>query len=490
MSVLGKRFGILLVLLVFYTVNSFSQERFGISNSMYSGITGAWLNPACLASSPFKWDFNILTAHSYFDNNYLYLYPTNIPDFVADHGKTSIKIDNTWNRYLGISSKYMIENKEYNSWRKNFYLKALVQGPSLMVNIKKWSFALTTAARAEASLTRLHKTGAKLLFEGINYDSMHNIDVAIPKFRVNAMIWDEIGISVARKIKQDKGYLIKGGITIKHIKGFAGAYILNKEIKLSVPNDKDIYFENINTKYGYAINEDDVLRQTGGGKSIDIGIVVEKKILKNKYQCPNFCDKKLELQYSWKLGFSLIDIGYIRFNNSAETYRINDRSDIWYNITGVKGDGIDGFDSIIGAHFNNGQLLVPTGTKFTMFLPWAASFQFDYNIGYNFYVNGTWVQRIPHFGLPGIDRANTISITPRYELRRIGLAVPVVFYQYLWPRIGLVFRLNNFLVIGTDKLGAFTGYRLSGEDIYVALKINELKKCKKSKKKRKTAPSF
>jgi len=508
-SAIRKQISILLLLLLFNEVNAFSQERFGISNSMYSGITSASLNPAYLAGSPYKWDLNILTAHLYLDNNYLYLYPTNIPDLIADQGSTSIKnngtlnqplivslplisikIDNIFNSYSNINSKYIIKDKRYNSWRKNFYVKTLVQTPSLMINVKKWSFALITATRAEASFTRFHKIGANLLFEGVNYDPINNIDVSIPKFRINAMIWDEIGVSVARKIKQENGYLIEGGITIKHVRGFGAAYILNKEIKLSIPNAKDIYIENIDTKFGYAFDAGNTLRTIGSGKSIDVGIAIEKKILKNKYQCPNFCNKKFELQYSWKLGFSLIDIGYIRFNNSAKIYHINGRSDMWYNIVGIKGHGIGWYDSIMGAHFNNGQLLAPIGTKFTMFLPWAASVQFDYNIGYNFYVNGTLIQRIPHFGLPGIDRVNTISITPSYELRKLGFAVPVVFYQYLWPRIGLALRLNNFLIIGTDKLGAFTGKRLSGEDIYVILKINNLKKCKTSKKKRKTAPSF
>jgi hypothetical protein len=458
---------------------SFSQERFGISNSIYAGITNNWLNPAFMVNSPYKWDINVAMVHSYADNNYLYLYQTNIPDLAKDKGKTEIIIDNLWNSKKGNYSKYMLVNKERNSWRKNVYAGVIVQGPSLMFNIKKWTFSFQEALRASASVTRLHKTCADFVFEGQTYNPYQNIDITIPKVRANAMVWDEIGVSAAREVYVRKDYHVKGGITLKHLDGLAAAFILNDNIQIYVPNDSDMYFNNVTATYGYAFNEDDynnsdngIYHRKGNGFSTDIGITLEKKTLSNKYQCPNFCNKKLELQYAWKLGFSLIDIGYVRFKKDAKTFFIDNKSDKWYDIDDIKTDDMDGIDSLLSDHFNKNPFPVATKTRFSMFLPWAASLQFDYNLGYNFYVNGTWVQRIPHFGLPGIDRANSIAITPRFDQRRIGIALPIVFHQYLWPRIGLALRLNNFLVVGTDKLGAFAGNRLSGADIYVILKIN------------------
>ena len=450
---------------------------------MYAGITGNWLNPAFMANSPFRWDFNIVTAHSYLDNNYVYIFQTNIPDYVADNGKTKLVVNNAWERYQGMSSKYMLENKEQNNWRKNVYETALVQGPSVMFNVKKWTFGFITAARSAVSLTRLHETTAKLAFEGMTYDPLHNMDIDVPKFRVNGMVWDEFGISVAREIKKDRDITIKAGITLKHLNAFAGAYFLHKNSQLYIPNDSDIYFKTVNAKYGYAINEENFPTSEGRGKSMDIGVTFEKKSLTNSYQCPNFCNKKLELQYSWKLGISLIDIGYVRFKKDAQTFAIDNKSDYWKSFSHLQVDDMGGFDSTLGQHFDNSIAPTIIATKFTMLTPWAASVQFDYNAGYNIYVNATWVQRIPHFGLPGVDRANTIAITPHYELRRFGVAIPIIMYQYLWPRIGLAFRLNNFLVVGTDKLGAFLGHRLSGEDIYIALKLNVLRKCNKKKSK-------
>lgn len=472
-------------ILFLISARTFSQERYGISNSMYAGITGSWLNPAFIASSPYRWDFNIVTLHSYLDNNYVYVFQTNVPDYVADNGNTKLVVNNAWDRYQGKSSKYMLENKEKNNWRKNIYENTLIQGPSLMFNFKKWTFGVITDGRAAVSLTRLHKTCAKLAFEGLTYDPLQNIDIDVPKFRLNGMVWDEIGISVAREIIKDRDMTIKAGVTLKHLNAFAGAYLLHKKSTLYVPNDSDLFFKNVDAKYGYALNQEDgkFLTSTGKGISMDIGVTFEKKTLKNSYQCPNFCNKKLELQYNWKLGISLIDIGYVRFKEKAQTFSIDNKSNYWFNFSNLKIDDLGGFDSTLSQHFDGNPVPTVTGTNFTMLTPWAASVQFDYNVGYNVFVNATWVQRIPHFGLPGVDRANTIAITPHYELRRFGVAMPIIMYQYLWPRIGLAFRLNNFLFVGTDKLGALIGHRLSGADIYVGLKINVLRKCNKRKSK-------
>jgi hypothetical protein len=452
---------------------------------MYAGITSEWINPSFISNSPYICDFNLVTADVYSDNNYLYLYPTNVPDLLDDWGKNTPKIDNAEYKKHGSWSKYLLEDKDNNSWRKNAYVSVLAQGPSLMLSVKKWNFAFEDAARAAVSVVGISKNGAKLVFENTTYIPLQNKDLIIPRARANAAVWDEYGITAARDITNNHDWAVKGGITLKHINGYAGGYCLNKGIDISVPNDSTLYFKKLSAKFGYAANLNNPATVCGKGASTDLGVTIEKKTIKNTYQCPNFCDKQLELQYLWKLGFSLIDIGYIHFNENTNNYVIDNSTDYWVNFSKIKTKGVNGFDSLMKAHFSN---LITSNNDFTMMLPWAASMQFNYNIGYNLYINGTWVQRIPHFGLPGIDRVNSISITPMYDTRRFGVAMPFVFYQYMWPRIGVAFRFNNFLVIGTDKIGAFIGQQLSGEDLYISLKINFLKKCKKHK--RRSMPSF
>ena len=451
------------------------------------------VNPSYISNSPFVVDVNLVTVHSYVDNNYVYLYPTNIPDLIDDDGQNKIAVDNAQYKQNGTWAKYLLENRDNNNWNKNAYVNVMVQGPSVMFGMGKWNFSIEDDARVAFSLDHVSPLAARLVFENtpkLSYQPLSNMSLVIPKFRINGAAWDEIGITVARQIVNNKDWQVKGGITLKHLNAYAGGYCLNNGIDITlIPKDTALYFKDLNVKFGYADNIDANMAHTatvcGTGNSADFGVTFEKKTVKNTYQCPNFCDKMLDLQYLWKLGISLIDIGYINFNQCTTDYSINNGNDNWVDIMKIKAKNVNGIDSVLKAHFTN---LSKTNDNFTMMLPWAASVQFDYNIGYNIYVNGTWVQRIPHFGMIGIDRANSISITPRYDTRWFGVALPIVFYNYLWPSAGIAFRIDNCLVIGSDKLGFILGQSLSGEDIYFSLKFNILKSCRKHKKR--GLPSF
>jgi hypothetical protein len=477
----------LLIIIYFFFLlgifNSYSQESYGICNSIYAGITSEWINPSFISNSPFVLDVNLVTVHSYFDNNYVYVYPTNVFDLINDQGNNKMVVDNTQQKEHGTWAKYLLENRDNNNWHKNAYLNVLAQGPSFMFGIGKWNFAFEDAARAAFSVTRLSPIAARLIYQNIpqfSYMPLLNKPFIIPKFRINGAAWDEFGITIARQIEKNRDWEIDAGITLKHLNGYAGGYCLNDGIDITlIPLDTALYFKNLDLKFGYAADINNPATVCGKGASTDIGITIKQKTIKNKYQCPSFCDKALDLQYNWKFGFSLIDIGYINFNQNITDYTIENGNDKWVDIMKIKAKGPDGLDSVLKAHFTN---LLTSNNDFTMLLPWAASMQFDYNIGYNLYVNGTWVQRIPHFGLLGIDRVNSISITPRYDTRRFGVSMPIVFYDYLWPRFGLAFRFNNFFIIGTDKIGAFISQSLSGEDIYFSFKISILKSCKKHRK--------
>jgi hypothetical protein len=458
-----------------------AQERYGICNSMFAGTNGIWINPASMVRSPFKWDVNIITIHTYADNTYLYLKQANIPSLIKDNGNTDIMVNNAASADKGTSSIMLFERD--NKFRKGMNNSVLVQGPSFMISKNDWAVGFSMSVREAASLSGLNKTGADLFFQGLTYDPFHNVDLNIKRFRVNAMVWNEFGFSAGKVLKRTTTRLIKGGITYKFIRGLGDAYFINKKGHLYVPNDSDLYFNNISAKYGYDMIEG--LNSQGTGHAFDIGITMEKKKNSKTYKCPSFCDNSLNLYYDWKIGASLMDIGFINFKKNAATYTLNNASSQWYNFNHTSIDNTQQMDTSVSVHFYNNPIPKPGKTKYISLMPMAMSLQYDYNIGYNIYINGTWVQRIPHFGAPGPDRANSIAITPRFDTRRFGLAVPVVLYSYLYPRVGLALRLNNNLVIGTDKLDAIIGHKLTGADIYFSLKVNALKNCKTKGKKKK-----
>src|SRR5215510_2784141 len=64
----------LLILLFFHCVMyTTAQQYLGIRNSNYSGIQGATLNPSSIADSRLKWDINVFSTNTVFDNTFLYI---------------------------------------------------------------------------------------------------------------------------------------------------------------------------------------------------------------------------------------------------------------------------------------------------------------------------------------------------------------------------------------------------------------------------------
>ena len=489
---------LVLALITLFFPRLFAQERFGMCSGMYAGISSEYINPSLLAATPFRWDLNLVTAQVYFNNNFLYL-NSNLPNYYSssNSGNGNIMVDNDYNRSKGIIDPFKLEASTGNSFKKTVNLNLFVMGPSLMINVKKWTFALSTDFRFAMSEVGFNSDAARLLYEGLTYTPLQNKTIDATNIRINGMAWYEIGLTAARVIKKVGDNLIKGGITIRHLSAYTGFFVNAKDMKVYVPNGTDLDIQNLNLNYGYApdqsqyMNSKDSVTSSGGftqirggGLSTDLGITIERKKLAKDYQCPNFCNKKLELQYQWKLGLSLIDIGYVHFNNHAETYQLpNNSAYYWADFNKLQiHHGVAGVDTTLSSNFLNSPNPNIHSTDFTMLTPWAASIQFDYNIGYNFYANATLVQRIPHFGLPGVDRADVLAITPRYEIRRIGVALPIVMYDYYMPSIGFAVRVDNFLTVGTDKIGSLIGNRTTGADFYFSIKINMLKKCPKENK--------
>ena len=480
---------LLIALLLAFFHNLFCQERLGICNSVYAGVNSLWINPASIAGSPFSYDINILTVHSFLDNNDVYLYKANIP-ILLKNTKNEINSNNDYNQRHGVNSKIEIYDN-YNNKNKNLYQRLLIQGPSVMFAFKKWNFAITTGIREEVSLLKVNNKLAKLAYEGMVYESLSKQYIYIPEFRLSGTAWSEIGISAATTIKQDRDKIIKAGISLKYLMGYSNLYLKHKSSTIIYQNDDDMDFYFLNAEYGHAIN-DSKIEVLGRGQNVDLGVSYQKPIShrlkeKNRYYydkgqgCPYYCKPNPYLLYKWKIGLSLIDIGYLTWNKNAKTYLFTNATSTWYNFAHWAPNGIEGTDKGLNSHFNNDSTASPQKTSYTTLLPMAFSGQFDYNFGGNFYINATIVQRLPHFNTAGTDRSNLFSLTPRFDSPYLGIALPVTFYEYIYPHFGLALRLGNYLSAGTDNIMSFAGNKLSGMDLYLSLKINNLKKCKKSK---------
>src|SRR6476619_6854104 len=65
---------IALILLCFHNVILVSAQQYlGIRNSNYAGIQSVGLNPSSIADSKLKWDINMFSVSTVYDNTFLYI---------------------------------------------------------------------------------------------------------------------------------------------------------------------------------------------------------------------------------------------------------------------------------------------------------------------------------------------------------------------------------------------------------------------------------
>src|SRR6476469_717555 len=63
-----------LILLCFHNVILISaQQNLGIRNSNYAGIQSTCLNTSAIAASKLKWDINVSSTNTVFDNTFLFI---------------------------------------------------------------------------------------------------------------------------------------------------------------------------------------------------------------------------------------------------------------------------------------------------------------------------------------------------------------------------------------------------------------------------------
>ena len=321
--------------------------------------------------------------------------------------------------------------------------------------------------------------------EGFDYTPQQKIDYAGNGAKAVAINWHEAGISIGTVLHDDKESYITGAITLNYLYGLNSFYMRIDDIDYSVPSDSLWQINIANVEYGHAVADkgdnaaSESLAKKGSGYSTTLGIEYYKNRNENAFSP---CNKDYsEKKYDYRIGFSLVDIGKIKFDKSTSKYVFSDVSSSWYGIDTVKFNSLGNFDSLFNNQFYGNPTAGKTADNYSLILPGAASLQFDYSVTPTFYVNLSVIQRLP-LGDYAVKRANQISITARYETRRFEIAVPYSLYDYYRNRIGLAFRYG-VLVMGTDMIGPYTGLSNAyGFDFFVGIKYQFFGDCNTRKR--------
>jgi hypothetical protein len=449
------------------------QSMLGVVSSNYAGVYGINLNPAGMVISRLYMDFSLLSAQSSMGNNYAYMERRDYLDYIF-HGT--------------IPLYYTSENEERNfaiyrdpnTYKGHF--DQWISGPGAMIVDGKHAYGITTGFRTNFSFHNLPNDMGLFLYEAIDYNVQHGITYShSDKIQVGSLAWFELGLSYACNFRRHNWESWSAGITLKPLFGSMATYTSIENLTYQVHNDDSASVYNSTFNYGFAIpiNYDNnyfpqapLIRGFGWG--LNLGVVYTKTTKGHStVHYRRLCDQKYEA-YNYKIGISLLDLGYIKFKKDAiQTSFINTNTE-WYKPYDTLPNGsVNEINAKIDSYFLENAQEVVRNKQFTMNIPPALSFQYDYAIKDYLFLNTTVIWGF-NIGKAYIKRASILAFAPRFETPRVEVSIPISIYEWEWtnPRIGLSFRYGN-VFFGFDKINTLIGLDdFSGFDIYAGFRLN------------------
>lgn len=446
------------------------QEMWGVVNGNYSGINAVQINPARVMHSKLYLDVNIAGADLFFENNAFYIHREDYKPFsflrsgdnLPRYGKDELPFD-----YYR------------NTNRKNLHVSATVLGPAFSIARRDDAFGFRTAFRSVISARDIPYEIIPFSYEGLNYDPLHNINFNNDDLGINGLAWMEFGFTYARTLYRRGPNHLTGGANARLLLGMAGTYLDLENLDYIVNNDSTLNLRNVRGEFAYSSSTGNS-PVNGLGMAVDLGIVFEKKTWGySSFRANKLCKQPYE-DYRYRLGLSLIDLGYINFKRDASRHAYDDVGIFWQQVDTVNFRDIDSFVSMLSNELYGSPGASLRSERMRVLLPAALSIQWDQHFYRQWYLNATVIQPL-NLGKEYIYRPAQISVSPRYETRMLEFNMPVSLYDYRYPRVGLSARFW-FFTIGTDKLlGFFNITDFTGMDLYVAVKLNFIKgKCRSS----------
>lgn len=448
-----KNQAIILFCLVFFSLKA--QNQLGLRTSNYTGVNGILLNPSSFQSSTYTWDVNIIGAGIFMYNEFAYMENTSLMGLLTHNGPInyrSMSPEAPPNDPNALYFNFFDQTDRFSNSGNLF-----IHGPSGMVRFGKYSVGLFTNFRAAGAGNRLDRD-----LDHLSLDGWVAGDTKIfSPFNMSIMAWSEIGLNLSTTVKKKLSHKIDIGINLKYIIGHEAFYFRNRNSTTVTSLNDTTVIDGGPLEYGIASSlANGGFGINGSGFSTDIGFTYIK--IKDRSK-----------RYDWKLGVSIVDLGFIHFDQNAQKHILNEGTVYELDQNNIaNADGIDGtLESISQEAFGNASQS-RTANDFTILTPSAVSVQFDYPINKRWYLNATANRRFNLHPVT-IDRENFFSVSGRYETPLFEVGVPVVLYNDQHLRVGTWVRFG-WLTVGSDHINSvvLNQSQFAGSDVYFSIRIN------------------
>jgi len=460
-----KRY-LLLPLLLFCNYLA-AQNYQAINGSPYAGSLAVVNNPASIVHVPYAWDITPFSVQ-------------------LKHTTNAFKIE----KYSLLSSAANAETVMQNGTKKRF---AFVNQDIRLFNTRvslnsKAAIAFGANIRnygaAESSVSNWQDT----VFSVRDFMKINNDNQPLSG-KATAAVWGELYVTYAQTVIDDGDRLLNGGITVKITRALAGGYGITgglRQAPFTIAGQTGYALTVGNLQYGYSSNIDIIdsnnttwvntkrfLKRTTTGVSVDIGI--EYILLSNEDN-----EDASDYAYKTKIGLAVMDFG-------SNKYQYGRRSRIaTAGKPGISDTLIENkFSTVVGVDDFNDSLATITGSiarvngEFHIYQPTRLMINIDQHIFNNVFVNAELtIPLMPVFAKKSlyISDMNLLAITPRWELKSMGVYLPVLFNskQQLW--VGGAIKAGPVL-FGTHNLAnLFSKNKTQTGGLYLAFTIRPGKK--------------
>lgn len=463
--------------------NVFSQNFLGITGSNYSGAVGLATNPANVVDTRHSVFINLAAAGIDFQNNYVrWNAPFSLLSFVTQ---------TTPSKYRNADGSKVVWRPSYlkvpeNGKNLSIYANGEAKGPTIAIDIKKWGLGIAGGVRYRFmnSLTNASDEIGKVIVKGTRYEELIGNTYTDEHGYLNSIFVNEYFGTVGKVIVQEETKFIKIGASAKYFVTNNYNHIGSKNFDFTITRNlddntrQDIDIKNAQATLTDASNFNSLAGSnftsqmaefTGNGTGFggDIGIIYEYRPDFQEYYRNNNGKQFInptKNKYLYKIGFSIVDLGFIKFGSNVETNALYGSNEVILPQTYLKFSGFEQVISTTNSIFGNTD---SNTNSFIVLMPATSVFTFDYHFKDNFYVNLNWRQSLLNANRRGIINYSGVSIVPRYEKKSFEFAVPFgIENNYKNLNLGLAMRYYGFF-FGSDNLtGWINTFNPRGVSLY------------------------
>lgn len=452
-----------------------AQDFSGYRSGNYTGVNSVFFNPANIADSRYRFDFNLVSAGVHVGNN-----------------QASFKLKNISNSFDGDE----ITDKIFGggNGKSSGFVSADVHGPSLMFNAgRKTAIAFTTRGRVMANVTDLDGKLADKIRDGYNNDPTLPYTISSSgAMRTNVNAWSEYGFSFARVISDKGPHFFKAGATLKYLAGAGNAYLnvanLNGTLNQDNANQQN-YLSNTTGQIalgfgGIRVSDfeaDQFSQMESTGFGADIGFVYEYRPQHQDFRKEDGSGWKKDMnKYKWKIGVALHDIGSIKYDKDglrSGAYNIDITGNERFNLEDLEELEIDDYNSYFTSR---PQYFTPAASNaensYKVALPATLEVLADYHLHKGLYVSLNSQFSLISKGAKPYNSAyySTVILTPRFEGKALGLYLPISYNKLTSLNAGVSLRLGPLFVGSGSVLTALAGNSKQA-DAFVGLRFGGLR---------------